>query len=372
MSKKGENIYKRKDGRWEARYIKDRDLNGKAKYGYCYAKTYHEVKEKVNHIKVNLIKDGVYESKKQNKLLSHYCDQWLLLKRSTIKQSTYVKYALVIEKWIKPSLGNIVISKINSIVIEQFSYDLIHKYNLSIKTVKDILSLLHSIIKYCTKFVPKLKQIDIIYPKAEYKVMRVLTRSEQKILIDYLLTDLNPCKFGVLFTLYTGLRIGEICALQWKNINLDDGLVFINATMLRIQDFESNSHTKTKIIITDPKSFSSSRVIPLSDYILNLCNQFKADNEAYVLTGTNKYLEPRTLQNKFSKYCKECNLEGVHFHTLRHTFATRCIEVDFEIKSLSEILGHANTQITLQRYVHSSLDLKRDNIRKLNKLDSQL
>lgn len=199
--------------------------------------------------------------------------------------------------------------------------------------------------------------------------MRVLSRSEQKILIDYLLTDLNSCKFGILFTLYTGLRIGEICALKWENINLNDGLVYINATMLRIKNIEADPEAKTKIIINDPKSFSSSRIIPLSDYIINLCHKFQCNNESYVLTGTHKYLEPRTLQNRFNKYCKECNLVGVHFHTLRHTFATRCVEVGFEIKSLSEILGHSNIQITLQRYVHSSLELKRENISKLNKLD---
>ncbi|MBO5069682.1 MAG: tyrosine-type recombinase/integrase, partial [Roseburia sp.] len=124
---------------------------------------------------------------------------------------------------------------------------------------------------------------------------------------------------------------------------------------------------KTKIVITEPKSLGSDRVIPLNNYALELCKKWYAsDPQAYVLTGDpERYIEPRTMQNKLKKYTSECGLSEVHFHSLRHTFATRCVEVGFEIKSLSEILGHASPRITLERYVHSSLELKRDNMDKL-------
>ena len=142
----------------------------------------------------------------------------------------------------------------------------------------------------------------------------------------------------------------------------------VNATMQRIQLQDSESLQKTKVIITVPKSNYSARVIPLNEYLLALCQKFLSHNpQAYFLTGSEtKFTKPRTLQYKFKKYCKDCQLDNVHFHTLRHTFPTRCVEAGFEIKSLSEILGHSTPKITLERYVHSSLELKRINMNKLN------
>ena len=120
-------------------------------------------------------------------------------------------------------------------------------------------------------------------------------------------------------------------------------------------------------MIGTPKSNTSTRIIPLTDSLTVLCEQMKPEEpSAYVLTGTESYMEPRALQYRLKKYTNQCGLDGVHFHTLRHTFATRCVEVGFEIKSLSEILGHANTTITLEKYVHSSLELKRNNMNKLS------
>ena len=177
---------------------------------------------------------------------------------------------------------------------------------------------------------------------------------------------MDECKFGTLLALLTGMRIGEICALKWESISLEEQIIKIKSTMQRLHDYESLDSGKTKIVISSPKSDTSARIIPLTDYITNLCRKYIAVPSAYVLTGrSNRFIEPRTLQYKMEKYVKECNLSGVHFHTLRHTFATRCVEVGFEIKSLSEILGHSSPKITLERYVHSSLELKRDNMNKL-------
>ena len=163
------------------------------------------------------------------------------------------------------------------------------------------------------------------------------------------------------------MRIGEICALRWENISLKDGIIKINSTMQRLRDFNVNRTTKTKIIISDPKSDTSARIIPLSEFAINLCKKFVPSSPtAFVLSGSSsEFIEPRTLQYKMERYTKDCGLEDVHFHTLRHTFATRCVEGGFEIKSLSEILGHSSPQITLERYVHSSLELKRDNMNKV-------
>ena len=140
----------------------------------------------------------------------------------------------------------------------------------------------------------------------------------------------------------------------------------ITATLQRLHDTAGEEGSRTRICIGAPKSSISRHTIPMTDYTAALCRRFAVeDADAYVLTGTGRYMEPRTLQYRMEKYTRACGLEGVHAHTLRHTFATRAVEVGFEIKSLSEVLGHATTAITLERYVHSSMELKRSNMDKL-------
>ncbi|MGN0477542.1 MAG: site-specific integrase [Ruminococcus sp.] len=177
-------------------------------------------------------------------------------------------------------------------------------------------------------------------------------------------TDLN--KMGIILALYTGIRLGELCALKWENICFDSNIIRIRHTMQRIQNNSINSTQKTKIIITEPKSLSSMRDIPLPKCIVEIVRRFQSNPENYILTGNNfEFVEPRTMQNRFKKIIKDSGIEDKNFHVLRHTFATRCVEQGFETKSLSEILGHSNVNITLNRYVHSSLQLKRDNMDKL-------
>lgn len=164
----------------------------------------------------------------------------------------------------------------------------------------------------------------------------------------------------------TGLRIGEICALRWQDVSLTDATVCVKCTMQRIKNLDCDTGNKTKVVISSPKSYSSAREIPLSPLALELCKKFYGSPNAYVLTDeAERFVEPRVLQYKMKRYTSDCGLVGEHFHTLRHSFATRCVEVGFEIKSLSEVLGHASPQITLERYVHSSIELKRENMMKL-------
>lgn len=367
MSKKGENIYKRKDGRWEARYPKGYTEAGTIKYGYCYGKTYREAKEKVidaRKIGIGSVVNGQAFPKKK---FSAYCDEWLQLNRNKVKESTFVKYTSNIDNHIKPYLGGLYCVSLNSLIIENFSNTLLETEMLSSKTVRDILCQLKSIIKYVSKQIPNFPDIEIVYPKEEKNEMRVLTIDEQNRFIKYLLTDLDDCKFGVLLALLTGMRIGEVCALRWRDISLTDMTVNVSLTMQRLKNLDKEPAEKTKIIIIAPKSDKSARIIPLTSFAAELCKKQAGTNpNAFILSSNDKaFVEPRALQYKFKKYTKDCGLEGVHFHVLRHTFATRCVEVGFEIKSLSEILGHSSPKITLERYVHSSLELKRDNMNKL-------
>lgn len=368
MSKKGENIYKRKDKRWEARYIKGYHPNGTPKYGYCYGKTYREAKQKVTAAKAAVLTGRPTATASRKRRFACYCEEWLQISRNRIKESTYVKYRGMLEKHIKPRLGGYLVQSLSPLMVEQFGYELLCEKELSPKTVKDILSLLHSIIKYTIRQFPEpLAMIDIVYPKVPKNEIRVLSRQEQTCFVQYLLKDMDECKFGVLLALLTGMRIGEVCALRWEHVSLTEQTIKVRSTMQRLQNLSENSASKTKILISEPKSDNSARVIPLTKYAVKLCKtQWCHNPEAFVLTGTpDRYLEPRLMQYRLERYTRECELEGVHFHTLRHTFATRCVEVDFEIKSLSEILGHSSPRITLERYVHSSMELKRDNMNKL-------
>ena len=360
---KGENIFKRKDGRWEARYIKERTLSGKARYGYCYGKTYKEAKEKVTQCRLALLA-GAPPTRTGSRRLGEYCSQWLESKRSCVKPSTYIKYETAVLRHIQPELGDCLPRQISTALLDGFSARLRQK-GLAPKSVHDILVTLRGIRKY-TAAQPgsALAAAELHYPKLERREMRVLSLPEQERLVAYLLADLDFARFGLLLALFTGVRIGELCALRWRDISLPDQTIRITSTMQRLR---SQSTGKTEIHIGTAKSSTSVRTIPMTQNAAQLCARMSPGRpECYVLTGTEAFMEPRALQYRLGKYTRACGLEGVHCHTLRHTFATRAVEVGFEIKSLSEILGHATTGITLERYVHASIELKRNKMQKLS------
>ena len=365
---KGENIFKRKDGRWEARYVRGRTADGKIRYGYCYAKTYREAKEKVTERKLALLSGAELAARERKKCFAHYCGEWLSVKKSSLKESTWEKYDRILTRHIQPAFGSLCPAQITSELVSSFTRRLLEEQGLSPKTVKDILAVLRAVLKYAARQIPGgLPYIEIVTPREVRQETRILTSREQLVFTGYLYRDMDACKFGILLALQTGLRLGEICALRWENISLSEQVICVHSTMQRLRNDGESGTPKTKIAISSPKSDTSFRMIPLTENTADLCRRMQCANPgAYVLTGTEHYMEPRTLQYRLQKYTAACGLEGIHFHTLRHTFATRCVEVGFEIKSLSEILGHASTTITLERYVHASMDLKRSNMQKLS------
>ena len=365
----GQNIYKRKDGRWEGRYWKGRSDSGKIIYGFCYGRTYSETKEKLTRASRTVKEKNAHSEnvQPQHRLISFYCDEWLQENKLRLKESTYVKYEAIIRKYIRPYFGSHSPETLTSEMISTFGVNLMTERALASKTVKDILLVLHSVLEHVDKKVPgTTSAVKIVYPKESRKQIRVLSLEEQAQLTEYLLEDMDSCKFGVLLALWTGMRIGEVCALQWNCLSISDNYIFVNRTMQRLKNLDAAAEEKTRIVIDTPKSDSSIRIVPLTQRAAALCERMRPQNPAaYILTGHEKYMEPRVLQYHFQRYVDACGIENCHFHTLRHTFATRCIEAGFEIKSLSEILGHANTSITLNRYVHCSLQLKRENMKKL-------
>ena len=367
---KGENIYKRKDGRWEGRYKKGYDKNRKIQYGYCYGHSYRETKEKLDRAKAEFMLNPPSASKDISKKdFADYCSQWMKINESRLKKSTLAKYNSMLEKHITPQLGGCRLGELDSDRIAGFSNDLLYRKHLSVKTVRDILTFVHKIIvsiQADTK--NNLSFIMIPYPKMERKELRVLSTEEQQLLIQYLLNDFDIYKFSVLLALFTGLRIGEICALRWENVSMDSGLLTVKHTVQRIKNPDRKSGQKTILQLGTPKTSASARTIPLTEGLVGLFRIFQTDDpEAFLLTGNRQIIDPRKLQRRLQKYTKELGLQGVHFHTLRHTYATRCLEYGCDTKILSEMLGHANISTTLNRYVHPSMDFKRENIGRLER-----
>lgn len=370
MSKKGENIFKRKDGRWEARYVKGYTISGKIIYGFCYGRTYKEAKTKVFEKRMELYAQGDHLSGGDRPFFAFFGAEWLKYQREKVRDSTYIKYENILNKQILPFFGEKALPEICTPMVDEFRMELLDGRGLAPKTVKDILAEFNMILKFAAKRRPgDVRDIEINYPKMPRSEIRVLNLEEQRRLIDYLKRDMDACKFGTLLALLTGMRIGELCALRWSNISLADRTIRVDATMQRLRNLDATSDRKTLVAIGSPKSDTSARLIPMSDSAFELCAAYPLRRASgFVLTGTERYMEPRALQRHMERYARDCDLAGVHFHTLRHTFATRCVEAGFELKSLSEVLGHANTTITLERYVHSSLELKRRNMNKLSKV----
>ncbi len=368
MPRKGENIYKRKDGRWEGRYIKKRDISHKAVYGYLYGKSYTEVKNKLEQVKSQKSSRSTTSMN-----FARLLDDWLENKKLCVKESTLSHYKMIIDKHILPLLGSYDISTVNTEIIQQYMNELLYN-GYSGKTASDILTVIKSILKYADcKGYKHNCDLSIITLKNQKSNVETLTLFEQQKLSNYLVKNINYKNFGILLCLYTGIRIGELCALKWSDIDIRERILRVDKTMIRIQNNYSTQKdcNKTSIIITSPKSEDSVRTIPIPDFVVNILKKLRRNPDTYVLTGSyDNYVEPRNMQYYFKTVLKKCEIRDVKFHILRHTFATRCVENGFEIKSLSEILGHSSIKITLDKYVHSSMDLKRKNMDKLNFLSA--
>ena len=373
MPKKGENIYKRKDGRWEGRYIKHHTPEGKAKYGYVYARTYTAAKKLLLDKQI-ANENGSLESTGKTICYDQVLNEWMQHIHLQVKESTYSRYFHLVRNHIKPELGSYQLNRINSQLIERYVEQLLNNGRLdgtgglSPKTVSDITAIIKSSMEFARYHNYNIScDLSRLSIKKNFHKIRVLSLQEQSDLTTILEQNTDFCKLGVLISLYTGIRLGELCALCWENIDMEQNILKISKTLLRIQNTDTRVHTKTKIIITEPKSQYSIREIPLPAFLMKLLSHYHQTSDAYVLTGqTDKYLEPRTVQNRFKSYIRDANLSDANFHSLRHTFATRCVELGFDVKSLSEILGHASVNITLNRYVHSSFGLKKDNMEKLS------
>lgn len=363
---RGENIFKRKDGRWEARYIKGYDENNKIRYGFCYGHSYREAKDKVSVAKASIVVQKTYAGAASTQQFEEVCRRWIENNKKDWKQSTLSKYLSVLERYLIPRFGPVPAKDIRSAAITDFGCELSGQYHLAPKTIRDILTILHKILTDFYREQDMTSTVRIVYPKTDIRELRILSKEEQQRLMKYLSDAPDIYQCCVLLALSTGLRLGELCALRWNDICMDTHTLYVRHTFQRVRNPDPHAASKTILQLGAPKTATSVRVVPLTSGISSLLQRYKAeDPQAFLITGSQKYPEPRTLQRRLKRYAEELHIEEIHFHTLRHTFATRCVEVGCDIKTLSEILGHASISMTLNRYVHPSLELKRENIRKL-------
>jgi len=290
---------------------------------------------------------------------------FLVQSKPRLKESTFSRYSFLCERHIIPYFKTMELDKVNNESINKFTK---HKLNngglmgtpLSPKTVNDIVSLLLQILKEHYK-------LDISIDKLSCKQseINIFTELEYNRLKSYLSIGIDSRKLGVITAMLTGIRIGELCALKWENIDLENGVISINKTIQRIKTTDTKTQSKTKIIIDSPKSNASIRAIPIPVVLINKLKGFKAKDDTYLLTNTTNYIEPRIYQRYFKNYLSDCNLKDNNFHTLRHTFATMAISRTMDIKTLSILLGHADVSFTMKRYVHPNMEHKREQIEKL-------
>ena len=304
--------------------------------------------------------------KKKKILYKDWIYEWLIEKKEYIKESTYANYSNNVFNHIIPNLGNYYLSDINHKIIQDFLLNLSKtgkkdgSGGLSEKTIKDITIIVKGSLKKAINE-EKMKHIvlSFIYPKSQHeKKIYILTKREQNKITDYVLNNLSTRNIGILISLYSGIRIGELCALKWEDIDLKKGIIYIRKTIQRIY-IKDKYKNVSKIILTTPKTKNANREIPINKNFLEILKKVKANKEDYILTGNKEYIEPRTYRKYFNKLLDKININHFNFHSLRHTFATNCISLGVDYKTVSELLGHANVNITLNLYVHPRLSQKK-------------
>lgn len=301
------------------------------------------------------------------KQLSEVIELWKIDKQQYVKKSSFSAYTLLIENHLLPTFGEqyeIEEADVQSFVLQKLEGGLSHK------TIKDILIVLKMVLKFGAKnkwlsYTP----FDIQFPtEREKQNLEVLSRAEQKKIMNYIQEHFTFKNLGVYICLSAGIRIGEVCALTWEDIDTDNGVISINRTIQRIYLIE-NGVRRTELILDTPKTKNSIRDIPISKDLLRILKPFKkiVNPSFFVLTNDAKPTEPRTYRSYYKKLMNELDMPELKFHGLRHSFATRCIESNCDYKTVSVLLGHSNISTTLNLYVHPNMEQKKKAIEQMFK-----
>ena len=367
MPKRGENIHKRKDGRWEARYKKGIDGNGRTVYGSLYANTYREVKTKLQ-LKLQDLASGFVPVKEHYTFRAAAC-LWLKDSQLGLKGASLYRYENLLNTHILPTFGNQYIDKITGTDVNSFlasklvSGRVDGQGGLSPSYVRSIMLVMKAVLSYASENRMRIPlQSKISKPQSVAKELPVLTQRDQKLLVNLCLTQIDETKVCVLLSLYAGLRIGEICALEWKDIDLENDLIHVRKTVSRVSSTGKSAQRST-LVITRPKTVASFRDIPICSWLVPVLKQlYETRRSSFVASSQAEFVSPRTFDYRYHKLLSAAGIQTINYHALRHTFATRCIEAGVDVKTLSELLGHTDASITLNTYVHSSMERKRSQL----------
>lgn len=392
MAKKRGNgegsIYQRKDKKWVAQMTVGRDpTTGKPKKRYFYGKTRNEVATKLNEA-INKCNKGIL-CEPSKLTLAEWLDTWLLeYKKTNLRETTLSSYDYLINTHIKPVIGGILIKDLRPVHLQQFYNEKFQKGRidgkggLSSRTVRYIHIVIHEALEQARKnnIVPTNVSEATNLPKKQSKEMRVLTYEEQMQFLDSLEDD--RLSFAFILALATGIRIGELLALKWENVDLDNKIIKIKLSLSRVKNFDENINTKTKLIFKEPKTKAGKRDIPIPDSVIKefrkhkkrqneeklIAGQIYEDNDLVIATELGKPIDQRNLTRKFKSICKRADLQDVNFHALRHTYATRLLEANEHPKVVQEILGHSSISVTLDTYSHVMPEVKKAAASKINNL----
>lgn len=358
MARHGENIYKRKDGRYEGRYVIGKNSHGRTRFGYVYGYQYAIVKKVLLQKKL----ENVSENTSFRKItFTDWVSDWLENEiLGSVKPSTYQAYTTIIEKHLLPTLGKMDLNSITPSVIHDFVSNL-ENAELAYNTIKNIYRLLSSIMKCAFEegLIVKNPCRKIKIQRIETSKQRVLSHHEQELVRCAALRSNN---LSTILSMYTGLRLGEVCGLKWSDIDWQERTITVKRTVQRVSQNAADSHSPKTILMTGtPKSLHSHRVVPVPDFLLALLRkQFKGKMEHYYIFSDSPIaVDPRTVQRRFERLIGQIGVEDAHFHTLRHTFATRLLELGVDVKTVSDLLGHKSAKTTLDYYAHSLIDQQR-------------
>lgn len=365
MSRRGENIYKRKDGRWEGRYIRGYRSDGTIHYGYIYAYTYKEVRQALLPLK-----QTEPSRKKQRSLMdptiASWTTDWLAFRKEELKPSTYATYQYKIQRYVLPHIGGKRLSECTNDTIRELIVRWKEDDQLSASTIKSIFQVVNRALGSAHKKGYLLEDIcdRIVLPKVKRTKINALSSSEQRRLEKA--ANKAPEGLPTLLALHTGLRIGEIAALTWENIDFSKRKLYVESTYQRVQLPSANGR-KTSLVLGETKTSASQRCVPLSSKLIRLLKKWKAQHlgESHLFTKNGRPAEPRLLGYHFQQIAKKAAIGRVHFHQLRHTFATRCMEVQGDIASISSLLGHSSAKTTLDIYVDSLFEQREQLIAKM-------
>ena len=311
-------------------------------------------------------------------LFNTLMEQWLETKKENIKNSTFCKYEQLVRLHIRPYFAKITCAKINQKLLDEYYAEISKKtvegHLLAAGTLRCLCMLINGTLRRAQEQ-GYLKNQYLLIPKLsrEYHLVHVFSKENQTLLEKYLFSHPSQYSCGILLALYSGIRIGELCALTYDDLDLTNGYVRIIRTVQRttVTNFKEEMKKKTELIITSPKSRSAYRLIPLPDFLIEYLNQnlIFSESRRFIFSKLGDTpVDPRTIQYFYKQVLEKSQIPYLNFHCLRHTFATRCITLGWDIRTLSEILGHSDIKITMEYYFHSSMEYKKLQMQKFEPL----